>query len=114
MAGDRFMQGLRKKDGEKGIAMMDTIESVNKRTDLAVRAPKPFYSVLPRTDFAIPVTYRCWGCGSSIVKQEATAIPIPAKTIWNVCQDCLKGLKPGSIQFSGERKLKDKGFIKVF
>ncbi len=69
LAGDRLLQGLRKKDGEKGMTMMDTIESVNKRTDIALRASNPF----------------CSG---------------------------LSGVKPVSIQFSGERKVKDKGFIK--
>ena len=38
----------------------------------------------------IPVTYQCWGCGSEKIKYEETEVPIPSKTIWNLCPDCVK------------------------
>ena len=62
---------------------------VEKRTDFDLVKPKVISSVLPRAHLTIPVTYRCWGCESSVVKQEATDIPILAKTVWNICADCL-------------------------
>ncbi len=42
LAGDRLLQGLRKKDGEKGMTMMDTIKTINKRTDIDLVASYPF------------------------------------------------------------------------
>lgn len=36
----------------------------------------------------IPVTYLCWGCGSSVTRYEPTALPIPAREVWNICPDC--------------------------
>lgn len=63
---------------------------VGKRTDFDLVKPKVISSVLPRAILTIPVDYRCWGCGSSVVKQEESDIPIPAKTVWNVCPNCVK------------------------
>jgi len=36
----------------------------------------------------IPVTYLCWGCGSSKTVYEESDIPIPAKEVWNLCPNC--------------------------
>lgn len=41
----------------------------------------------------IPVTYLCWNCGSSLTMFEETDVPIPAKTVWNICPDCTKKVR---------------------
>lgn len=72
---------------------------VGNTTDLALNASKAFPSVLPDSDFTvavtkatIPVEYLCWGCGSSVVKQEESDNTVPVKTIWNICPGCLKSI----------------------
>ena len=37
----------------------------------------------------IPVTYLCWGCGSSKTVYEERDIPIPAQEVWNLCPNCV-------------------------
>ena len=37
----------------------------------------------------IPVTYLCWGCGSSKTVYEERDIPIPAQEVWNLCPNCM-------------------------
>jgi len=37
----------------------------------------------------IPVTYLCWGCGSSKTVYEESEILIPAKEVWNLCPNCI-------------------------
>jgi len=37
----------------------------------------------------IPVTYLCWGCGSSNTVYEESDLPIPAREEWNLCPDCI-------------------------
>jgi len=41
----------------------------------------------------IPVTYWCWGCGSSVTVIEETDLPVPAREEWNLCPECLKRKK---------------------
>jgi DNA-directed RNA polymerase subunit RPC12/RpoP len=41
----------------------------------------------------IPVTYLCWNCGNSLTTYEETDVPIPAKTVWNICPDCTKKVR---------------------
>lgn len=38
----------------------------------------------------IPVTYKCWGCGSEVTVLEKADLSIPAKTVWNLCKECQK------------------------
>jgi hypothetical protein len=37
----------------------------------------------------IPVTYLCWGCGSSKTVYEESNIPVPAQEVWNLCPNCI-------------------------
>ena len=37
----------------------------------------------------IPVTYLCWGCGSSKTVYEESDILMPAQEKWNLCPDCI-------------------------
>ena len=37
----------------------------------------------------IPVTYLCWGCGSSKTVYEESDTPIPAQEVWDLCPDCI-------------------------
>lgn len=41
----------------------------------------------------IPVTYLCWGCGSSVNRYEATDLPIVIKELWNLCPRCVALIK---------------------
>ena len=36
----------------------------------------------------IMVIYRCWGCGSVKIEYEPQDEPIPAKEVWNLCEEC--------------------------
>ncbi len=49
----------------------------------------------------IPVTYLCWGCGSSTNRYEAMDLPIMVKELWNLCPLCValsKGKNEGKNQ----------------
>jgi DNA-directed RNA polymerase subunit RPC12/RpoP len=41
----------------------------------------------------ISVTYLCWNCSSNLTMYEETDVPIPAKTVWNICPDCTKKVR---------------------
>ena len=44
----------------------------------------------------IPVTYLCWGCGSSMSRYEATDLPIAVKELRNLCSRCVALAKRGN------------------
>jgi hypothetical protein len=46
-----------------------------------------------KEEHRIPVTYLCWGCGSSISRHEATDLPITIKELWNLCPRCMALIK---------------------
>lgn len=54
-----------------------------------------------KEEHRIPVTYICWGCGSSTNRYEATDLPITVKELWNLCPRCvalIKGKNKGKNQ----------------
>jgi hypothetical protein len=46
-----------------------------------------------KEEHQIPVTYLCWGCGSSISRYEAIDLPISVKELWNLCPRCVAFIK---------------------
>lgn len=48
----------------------------------------------------IPVTYWCWGCGSSTTVMELApeGPPVPSLEKWNLCPDCVKRKEANSGQ----------------
>ena len=62
--------------------------SIYKQSQKNARIPKVIME-----EHRIPVTYLCWGCGSSISRYEATDLPIAVKELWNLCPRCLALIK---------------------
>jgi len=48
---------------------------------------------LPLKVKTIPVTYKCWGCGSSVVRQEVMDYQGPGRECWNIRPDCQEKAK---------------------
>jgi hypothetical protein len=49
----------------------------------------------------IPVTYLCWGCGSSITTEEERDLPIPSREVWNICPSCIKNKEVNNMGYKG-------------
>jgi hypothetical protein len=49
----------------------------------------------------IPVTYLCWGCGSSITTEEECDLPIPSREVWNICPSCIKNKEVNNMGYKG-------------
>ncbi len=50
----------------------------------------------------IPVTYLCWGCGSSSTRYELEDLPLPAREEWNLCPDCILHDDASQRKYSGQ------------